>query len=44
VVNAVGSTIIGEGPHFWAGPCEVGGAREVARGNRRASCSRRAAC
>jgi D-aminopeptidase len=24
VVNAVGSTTIGEGPHFWAGPCEVG--------------------
>jgi D-aminopeptidase len=24
VVNAVGSAIVGEGPHFWAGPCEVG--------------------
>jgi D-aminopeptidase len=24
VVNAVGSTTVGEGPHFWAGPCEVG--------------------
>jgi L-aminopeptidase/D-esterase-like protein len=24
VVNAVGSTLIGEGPHFWAGPYEVG--------------------
>ena len=24
VVNAVGSAVIGEGPHFWAAPCEVG--------------------
>lgn len=24
VVNAVGSATIGEGPHFWAAPCEVG--------------------
>ena len=24
VVNAVGSAIIGDGPHFWAAPCEVG--------------------
>lgn len=24
VVNAVGSTVIGEGPHFWAGAVEVG--------------------
>ena len=24
VVNAVGSATIGEGPHFWASPCEVG--------------------
>ena len=24
VVNAVGSAIIGEGPHFWAAPCEIG--------------------
>lgn len=24
VVNAVGSTTIGDGPHFWAGACEVG--------------------
>src|SRR5439155_12165608 len=23
VVNAVGSATIGEGPHFWAGSCEV---------------------
>jgi D-aminopeptidase len=23
VVNAVGSATIGEGPHFWAAPCEV---------------------
>ena len=25
VVNAIGSTVVGEGPHFWAAPCEVGG-------------------
>jgi len=25
VVNAVGSAVVGEGPHFWAAPCEVGG-------------------
>ena len=24
VVNAVGSATIGDGPHFWAAPCEVG--------------------
>ena len=24
MVNAVGSATIGEGPHFWAAPCEVG--------------------
>jgi D-aminopeptidase len=24
VVNAVGSAVIGEGPHFWAASCEVG--------------------
>jgi L-aminopeptidase/D-esterase-like protein len=24
VVNAVGSAVIGDGPHFWAAPCEVG--------------------
>lgn len=24
VVNAVGSTTLGEGPHFWAAPCERG--------------------
>ena len=24
VVNAVGSAVVGEGPHFWAAPCEVG--------------------
>jgi D-aminopeptidase len=24
VVNAVGSAVIGEGPHFWSAPCEVG--------------------
>ncbi len=24
VVNAVGSPVIGTGPHFWAAPCEVG--------------------
>jgi len=24
VVNAVGSATVGEGPHFWAAPCEVG--------------------
>jgi L-aminopeptidase/D-esterase-like protein len=24
VVNAVGSATLGEGPHFWAAPCEVG--------------------
>ena len=24
VVNAVGSPVIGAGPHFWAAPCEVG--------------------
>jgi D-aminopeptidase len=24
VVNAVGSATLGEGPHFWASPCEVG--------------------
>jgi D-aminopeptidase len=24
VVNAVGSAVIGEGPHFWGAPCEVG--------------------
>ena len=25
VVNAVGSAIVGDGPHFWAAPCEVDG-------------------
>ena len=24
VVNAVGSAVIGDGPHFWGAPCEVG--------------------
>ncbi len=24
IVNAVGSTVVGEGPHFWAAPYEVG--------------------
>ena len=24
IVNAVGTAVIGEGPHFWAAPCEVG--------------------
>jgi L-aminopeptidase/D-esterase-like protein len=24
IVNAVGSPVIGAGPHFWAAPCEVG--------------------
>jgi D-aminopeptidase len=24
VVNAVGTVVVGDGPHFWAAPCEVG--------------------
>jgi D-aminopeptidase len=25
IVNAVGTAVIGDGPHFWAAPCEVAG-------------------